>query len=136
MLDDGWFHGRHDDSSSLGDWWPDAGKYPHGLQPLAAHVTGLGMEFGLWVEPEMVNPDSDLFRAHPDWALQIAGRPLLTARNQLVLDMARQDVSDYLFTTISKLLNILPISYLKWDHKPRSWWGLPVQMAVRATMRR
>jgi alpha-galactosidase len=116
VLDDGWFHKRNDDSSSLGDWWPDATKYPGGLAPLANHVTGLGMEFGLWVEPEMVNPDSDLFRAHPDWALQIAGRPLLTARNQLVLDIARPEVGDYLFDQIAALLRDLPIGYLKWDH--------------------
>lgn len=116
VLDDGWFHGRNDDTSSLGDWWPDQQKYPDGLAPLATHVTGLGMEFGLWVEPEMVNPDSDLFRAHPDWALQITGRPLLTARNQLVLDMRREEVRDYLFNLIAPLLETLPISYLKWDH--------------------
>ena len=89
VLDDGWFHRRNDDTTSLGDWWPDDVKYPNGLGPLADHVTGLGMEFGLWVEPEMINPDSELYRAHPDWALQIAGRPLITARNQLVLDMGR-----------------------------------------------
>ena len=116
VLDDGWFAGRHDDTSSLGDWWGDAGKYPEGLAPLASHVTALGMEFGLWVEPEMVNPDSELYRAHPDWALHIAGRPLLTARNQLVLDMARPEVADYLFAQIAPLLETLPIAYLKWDH--------------------
>ena len=116
VLDDGWFHGRHDDSSSLGDWWVDSGKYPDGLAPLASHVTSLGMEFGLWVEPEMINPDSDLYRAHPDWALQIAGRPLLGARNQMVLDMSRAEVADYLFDKIAPLLETLPIAYLKWDH--------------------
>lgn len=116
VLDDGWFKGRDDDTSSLGDWTPDPVKYPNGLLPLAEHVTGLGMEFGLWVEPEMVNPDSDMYRAHPDWPLQIDGRPMLTARNQLVLDMTRNDVSDYLFERLSKLLRDLPISYLKWDH--------------------
>jgi len=116
VLDDGWFHRRDDDTRALGDWWPDTGKYPNGLAPLAAHVTDLGMEFGLWVEPEMVNPDSDLFRAHPDWALQIAGRPMLTARNQLVLDLTRAEVSDYLFGCVERLLSDLPISYLKWDH--------------------
>jgi alpha-galactosidase len=116
VLDDGWFAGRDDDTSSLGDWWVDAAKYPDGLAPLAAHVTGLGMEFGLWVEPEMVNPDSDLFRAHPDWALQIAGRPMLAARHQLVLDMTRPAVTDYLFANIATLLESLPIAYLKWDH--------------------
>ncbi len=116
VLDDGWFHGRHNDRAALGDWWPDAGKYPHGLAPLAEHVCGLGMTFGLWFEPEMVNPDSDLFRRHPDWALQLAGRPLLTARNQLVLDISRPEVADYLFGQMDQLLSTLPISYIKWDH--------------------
>jgi alpha-galactosidase len=116
VLDDGWFEGRNDDTSSLGDWRPDRAKYPDGLGPLAAHVTGLGMQFGLWVEPEMVNPDSALFRVHPDWALQTEGRPLLTGRNQLVLDLTRSDVSDYLFDAVSALLGRLPITYLKWDH--------------------
>jgi alpha-galactosidase len=116
VLDDGWFHGRNDDSSSLGDWWADTVKYPDGLKPLAGHVTGLGMEFGLWVEPEMVSPDSELYRAHPDWALAIPGRPMITGRNQLVLDMTRAGVCDYLFEKIASLLEDLPISYLKWDH--------------------
>jgi alpha-galactosidase len=116
VLDDGWFHRRDDDTSSLGDWWPDDVKYPRGLGPLAEHVSGLGMEFGLWVEPEMVNPDSDLHRAHPDWALQVAGRPLITARNQLVLDMGRAEVRDYLYERLACLLGELPIGYLKWDH--------------------
>jgi alpha-galactosidase len=116
VLDDGWFKGRDNDRSSLGDWTPDRTKYPDGLKPLADHVTGLGMEFGLWVEPEMVNPDSDLFRAHPDWALQIGGRSLITGRNQLVLDLTRDSVSDYLFKAIDALLAELPIAYLKWDH--------------------
>ena len=116
VLDDGWFYRRDDDHRALGDWWADARKYPDGLAPLANHVVAKGMEFGLWVEPEMVNPDSDLFRAHPDWALQIGGRPLITGRNQLVLDLARAEVSDYLFDSIATLLRDLPIAYLKWDH--------------------
>jgi alpha-galactosidase len=116
VLDDGWFHRRNDDTTSLGDWWPDAAKYPNGLGPLADYVTGLGMEFGLWVEPEMINPDSELYRAHPDWALQVAGRPLITARNQLVLDMGRTEVRDYLYGQLAGLLHELPIGYLKWDH--------------------
>jgi alpha-galactosidase len=116
VLDDGWFRGRNDDTSSLGDWWADAVKYPNGLKPLAVHVTALGMEFGLWVEPEMVNPNSELYRAHPDWVLAVPGRPGITARNQLVLDMTRADVGEYLFDRISALLEDLPISYLKWDH--------------------
>lgn len=120
VLDDGWFggagKGRDDDTSSLGDWVVDARKYPDGLMPLARHVVDLGMEFGLWVEPEMINPDSDLYRAHPDWALHIAGRPLLGARNQLVLDMSLPQVRDYLFEAVAGHLRELPISYLKWDH--------------------
>ena len=116
VLDDGWFHGRHDDTAALGDWWPDEAKFPNGLGDLIAHVNALGMAFGLWVEPEMINPDSDLFRAHPDWALQLQGRPLLTARNQLVLDIARPEAADYLFEKIGALLRAHPIDYLKWDH--------------------
>ena len=116
VLDDGWFEGRNDDTSSLGDWWTDKAKYSNGLRPLADHVVGLGMEFGLWVEPEMVNPDSALYRAHPYWALATPGRPIITARNQLVLDMAMPEVSEYLFEKIAALLKDLPIRYLKWDH--------------------
>jgi alpha-galactosidase len=116
VLDDGWFEGRNDDTSSLGDWWTDRAKYPNGLRPLADHVVGLGMEFGLWVEPEMVNPDSELYRAQPDWALATPNRSTLTARNQMVLDMAKPEVGDYLFGKIAALLEDLPISYLKWDH--------------------
>lgn len=116
VLDDGWFHGRHHDRAALGDWWPDESKFPQGLGALIRHVNALGMEFGLWFEPEMVNPDSELYRAHPDWALQLAGRPLLTARNQLVLDIARPEVADFLFERISSLLQAHPIRYIKWDH--------------------
>ncbi|MBA4354215.1 MAG: alpha-galactosidase [Novosphingobium sp.] len=116
ILDDGWFRGRNDDTAGLGDWTTDAAKYPDGLLPLAERVIGLGMEFGLWVEPEMVNPDSELYRAHPDWALALDGRARPTARNQLVLDLRRTDVRDYLFACIDTLLRELPIGYLKWDH--------------------
>ena len=115
VLDDGWFPGRPNDHSGLGDWWPDAEKYPQGLGPLIAHVQGLGMEFGLWVEPEMVNPDSALFRVHPDWALQVAGHALQQGRQQLVLDIARAEVSAYLFEKLDTLLRENSISYLKWD---------------------
>jgi alpha-galactosidase len=116
VLDDGWFHGRHDDRRALGDWWPDAGKFPHGLGEVIAQVQALGMQFGLWVEPEMVSPDSELFRAHPEYALQLEGRPLLTGRNQLVLDIARPAVAELLFERIATLLRAHPIGYLKWDH--------------------
>jgi len=115
VLDDGWFGQRDDDTSSLGDWTVDARKYPAGLGALVDHVTGLGMEFGLWFEPEMVNPDSDLYRAHPDWALQVDGRPQPTSRNQLVLDLTRPEVSDHLFARIDAILSAHSISYVKWD---------------------
>lgn len=114
ILDDGWFRARNDDKAGLGDWTADPVKYPDGLKPLADRVVALGMEFGLWVEPEMVNPDSDLYRAHPDWALP--GREHPTARSQLVLDLRRAEVRDYLFGALDALLRDLPISYLKWDH--------------------
>jgi alpha-galactosidase len=116
VLDDGWFKGRNDDRAGLGDWTPDPVKYPDGLRPLAEAVGALGMEFGLWVEPEMVNPHSDLYRAHPEWALHHAGAPLLTARGQLVLDMRRPAVREYLFAALDALLCDVPIGYLKWDH--------------------
>jgi len=116
VLDDGWFSGRGNDTAGLGDWIPDPVKYPDGLSPIAAKVRGLGMQFGLWVEPEMVNPDSDLYRAHPDWTLATDGREPPTARNQLVLDMRREDVRDYLFERLDAILRSTPISYLKWDH--------------------
>ncbi|NJS14371.1 MAG: alpha-galactosidase, partial [Sphingopyxis sp.] len=116
VLDDGWFKGRGSDRAGLGDWTVDAVKYPAGLGRLAQRITDLGMEFGLWVEPEMINPDSDLYRAHPDWALAVEGLTAPTSRNQLVLDMARVEVQDYLFAALDKLLTDLPIAYLKWDH--------------------
>ncbi|WP_298282505.1 alpha-galactosidase [Novosphingobium sp.] len=116
ILDDGWFRGRNDDTAGLGDWTTDPVKYPRALGPLAERVNALGMEFGLWVEPEMINPDSDLYRAHPDWALALDGRERPPSRNQLVLDMRRADVRDYLFGCLDALLRELPITYLKWDH--------------------
>lgn len=115
VLDDGWFHRRGNDRAGLGDWWPDVRKYPKGLTPLVDHVRGLGMEFGLWVEPEMVNPDSELYRAHPEWALKLAGRALVTGRNQLVLDLSEPAVSDYLYDSMAALLSGHSIAYLKWD---------------------
>ncbi|MGY5808667.1 alpha-galactosidase [Rhizobium sp. LEGMi198b] len=115
VLDDGWFGKRDDDTTSLGDWFIDERKYPNGLKPLVDHVTSLGMEFGLWFEPENVNPESELFRAHPDWALQVEGRPLLLSRNQLVLDLTRPEVSDYLFQRMEAVLSQHAIAYIKWD---------------------
>ena len=116
VLDDGWFKGRGSDRTGLGDWSVDAAKYPAGLARLAGHVHALGMEFGLWVEPEMVNPDSDLYRAHPKWALAADGVPPPTSRNQLVLDLSQAKVRDHLFAALDALLTDLPIAYLKWDH--------------------
>ncbi|MBN8502258.1 MAG: alpha-galactosidase [Sphingomonadales bacterium] len=120
VLDDGWFHRRASDNAGLGDWHADPVKYPHGLAPLAERITALGMQFGLWVEPEMVNPDSDLYRANPAWALHVPGhvpgRGRPTARNQLVLNLALAEVRDYLFDALDQLLGSAPIAYLKWDH--------------------
>ena len=116
VLDDGWFRGRDDDTTSLGDWFPDEKKYPNGLHPIVDYVVNeKGMEFGLWVEPEMVNPDSDLYREHPDWVLQLDPYPLMTGRNQLVLDLTNTNVTDYLFERLSSLLSEYRISYFKWD---------------------
>ncbi len=115
VLDDGWFRGRDDDTTSLGDWHVDERKYPAGLDVLGDYVRGLGMEFGLWVEPEMVNPDSDLFREHPDWAIGVAGHPEVLARNQLVLDLGNPEVFDYLLDRLDSLLGELGIGYVKWD---------------------
>ncbi len=115
VLDDGWFGKRDSDNCSLGDWIPDRNKLPGGLEALARDINALGMKFGLWVEPEMVSPDSDLYRAHPDWCLHAEGRRRTTARNQLVLDMGRRDVQDYVIGAISALLAGAPITYIKWD---------------------
>ena len=114
VLDDGWFGRRDDDTTSLGDWDIDPRKWPDGLGPLIEHVTSLGMVFGLWVEPEMVSPDSNLYRAHPDWILGRHDQPL--GRQQLVLDLGRPEVQDHLFQVIDTLLSNHDIDYLKWDH--------------------
>jgi alpha-galactosidase len=115
VLDDGWMAGRRDAHAGLGDWRPDPVKYPDGLGPLIDAVTGLGLEFGLWVEPEMVNPDSDLYRAHPDAVLHVAGRPLRTSRHQLILDLTRPEIAEAIFAQLDTLLRAHPIAYLKWD---------------------
>lgn len=114
VLDDGWFGRRDDDTSSLGDWDVDPRKYPDGLGPLIAHVHRRGMTFGLWFEPEMINPDSDTFRAHPEWAL--GDRDQVQGRQQMVLNMALPEVRDFLFGKIGALLANNAIDYIKWDH--------------------
>lgn len=116
VLDDGWFAGRRDDTTSLGDWTVSPDVFPNGLGPLIDHVTSLGMDFGLWVEPEMVSPDSQLYRQHPDWCLHLEGRERPTMRGQLVFDMARAEVREHLFARLDTLLGDYPIAYLKWDH--------------------
>ncbi len=115
VVDDGWFTGRRDDHAALGDWVVDPTKFPNGLAPLAARVKDLGMGFGLWVEPEMVNPDSDLYRAHPDWTLHFANRSRTERRNQLVLNLARDDVAGWVFATLDRLLTEHEIDFVKWD---------------------
>jgi alpha-galactosidase len=116
VLDDGWFSGRRNDTAGLGDWTVDASVWPNGLTPLINHVKSLGMEFGIWCEPEMVNPDSDLYRQNPDWVLHKGSSFPITGRNQLVLDLSRPEVREYLFECISQLLDAHDISYVKWDH--------------------
>ncbi len=120
VMDDGWFGQRKDDHAGLGDWYVNQQKFPNGLKPLIDKVHSLGMDFGLWVEPEMVNPDSDLYRKHPDWVLNFTGRPRSEARNQLVLNLARKDVREYVFSFLDDLLSHNQIAFLKWDYN-RNW---------------
>jgi alpha-galactosidase len=115
VIDDGWFGKRNNDQAGLGDWVVNPQKFPNGLNPLIGYVNGLGMDFGLWVEPEMVNPDSDLYRAHPDWVMNFPGRPRSELRNQLVLNLARADVKEYIFHVLDKLASEYNIRYFKWD---------------------
>ncbi|MDG4766478.1 alpha-galactosidase [Solwaraspora sp. WMMD406] len=114
VLDDGWFTGRTDDRRALGDWYVDPRRWPDGLHPLIERVRAGGMDFGLWVEPEMISPDSDLARAHPDWLLGTVHTP--TWRHQRVLDLARPAAYDHVLRRLNALLDTYPIAYLKWDH--------------------
>jgi alpha-galactosidase len=120
VMDDGWFGARDSDRAGLGDWTPSPTKFPHGLKPLIDKVHSLGMEFGLWVEPEMVNPDSNLYRAHPDWVMNFPGRPRSEGRNQLVLNLARRDVREFVLNFLEDLLSKNDIQFLKWDYN-RNW---------------
>jgi alpha-galactosidase len=116
VLDDGWFGSRRNDKKGLGDWVVSEQVWPHGLKPISDYIRAQGMEFGLWFEGEMVNPDSDLYRAHPDWILQVEDRIPPLWRNQLVLDLSKSEVFDYLFEKISQIISENSLSYIKWDH--------------------
>ncbi|EGO8256397.1 alpha-galactosidase [Enterococcus faecalis] len=115
VLDDGWFGGRENDFTSLGDWVETEGKLACGLENLAKQVHDNGMKFGIWFEPEMISEDSELFRAHPDWALGIPGRDRSISRNQYVLDFSRQDVRDNIYQQMTAIFDRVPIDYVKWD---------------------
>ena len=115
VLDDGWFGKRNDDNSGLGDWYVNTAKLPGSIKAIADHANSLNMKFGLWFEPEMVNEDSDLYRNHPDWAITDENRKPVMGRNQLVLDMSRKEIVDYLYDMISKVLDSAHIEYIKWD---------------------
>ena len=115
VLDDGWFGSRDDDRTSLGDWFPHRKKLPDGIKALAEKIIAKGLRFGIWFEPEMISEESRLFEEHPEWCLQVKGRPLSHSRSQLVLDFSRQDVRDYITSTLITILKENPISYVKWD---------------------
>jgi alpha-galactosidase len=115
VMDDGWFGKRNDDNSSLGDWYVNKDKIRCGLDNLVEQIKKLGMKFGIWFEPEMVSEDSDLYRAHPEWTMQIPGRPAVRSRNQMALDMSRKEVQNYLIERINAILDEADIYYVKWD---------------------
>lgn len=115
VLDDGWFGKRNDDTSSLGDWTVNRKKLPSGIGGLADKIRRIGLDFGIWVEPEMVNEDSDLYRTHPDWAIRLPNRKPGLGRNQLVLDMGREDVREYLYSRLCDLFDDARVTYCKWD---------------------
>ena len=115
VMDDGWFGERNDDTSSLGDWYPNKKKLPRGIKGICDKVRKLGLDFGIWVEPEMVNRNSDLYRAHPEWAMEIHGKKHSEGRNQMVLDLANVEVQDYIIKAMSNVFSSADISYVKWD---------------------
>jgi len=124
VLDDGWFGERNDDTSSLGDWYVNQEKLPGGLEYLAHEINKLGMDFGLWFEPEMVSPDSDLYREHPEWAIQVPERKSSESRQQLILDLSRSDVQNYIIERVSAILEKADIAYVKWDmNRPMTEYG-------------
>ncbi len=120
VIDDGWFGKRDNDHAGLGDWTVTPKKFPQGLKPVIDRVHALGMDFGIWVEPEMVNPDSDLYREHPEWAMQFPNRQHTEERNQLMLNLARPDVKEWMFNWLDKLVSNNDIAFLKWDYN-RIW---------------
>lgn len=115
VLDDGWFGKRNDDKSSLGDWYVNREKLPDGISGLADKINAIGLDFGLWFEPEMISPDSDLYREHPDWAIHVPNRPASLGRNQYMLDLTREDVCDYVIESVKSVLSSANIKYVKWD---------------------
>lgn len=115
VLDDGWFGKRDDDNSGLGDWKVNRRKLKNGISGLSEEIHKMGLQFGIWIEPEMVSEDSELYRAHPDWCLKAPDRPMTRGRNQLVLDLSRKDVCDYLISEINGILSEAQIEYVKWD---------------------
>ncbi len=115
VMDDGWFGNRYDDNRALGDWFVNEEKLPGGLKYLVEEVNKLGLKFGIWMEPEMISPDSDLYRAHPDWAIAVPGRTAGLCRNQYVLDITRPEVLEYVWGRIEAILSSANIAYLKWD---------------------
>ena len=115
VLDDGWFGKRNTDNCSLGDWVVNPEKLPGGLNGLSDRLHDLGLKFGLWFEPEMISPDSNLYRAHPDWCLHVDGRARVEMRNQLILDLSRKEVQDYIIESVSAVLESARIEYVKWD---------------------
>lgn len=126
VVDDGWFTGRADDTGGLGDWWPDPAAFPLGFDQFIADIRALGLDFGLWIEPEAVSPGSRLHAEHPEWVYRIEGRPGRLVRNQLLLDLGRTDVQDFVIGTLDRLLGTYDISYLKWDmNRPPTERGRP-----------
>ncbi len=115
VLDDGWFGKRNDDKSSLGDWFENREKLPEGVDGLARKINDMGLKFGLWFEPEMISPDSELYRAHPDWCIHSGNNPRTLGRNQLILDLSRKDVCDYIKGFMTEILTRANIEYVKWD---------------------
>ena len=115
VMDDGWFGDRNDDTTALGDWFVNEKKIHGGLKKLVDGVNALGMKFGIWFEPEMISPDSDLYRAYPDWAIAVPGRRAVRGRDQYVLDLSKKEIRDYVFERVSAILDSANIEYVKWD---------------------